>query len=59
MGGKENGGVGGKKGYTYSSSCDFMVHHVRYDHVGSYPAFSWIMNTIQPSLQLAQLPGTS
>jgi len=25
MGGKENGGVGGKKGYIYSSSCD-LIH---------------------------------
>ena len=24
-GGKENGGVGGKKGYIYSSSCDVLV----------------------------------
>ena len=28
MGGKENAGVGGKKGYTYSSSCGFLVHPV-------------------------------
>jgi len=27
-GGKENGGVGGKKGYIYSSSCDFLVQLV-------------------------------
>jgi len=29
MGGKENGGVGGKKGYIYSSSCD-LVHILRF-----------------------------
>jgi len=28
MGGKENGGEGGKKGYIYSSSCDFLVQLV-------------------------------
>jgi len=28
-GGKENGGVGGKKGYIYSSSCD-LVHILRF-----------------------------
>jgi hypothetical protein len=27
-GGKENGGVGGKNGYIYSSSCD-LVHILR------------------------------
>jgi len=25
MGGNENGGVGGKEGYIYWSSCDFLV----------------------------------
>jgi len=28
-GGKENRGVGGKKGYIYSSSCD-LVHILRF-----------------------------
>ena len=28
MGGKENGGVGGKMVYIYSSCCDFLVHLV-------------------------------
>ena len=27
-GGKENGGEGGRKGYIYSSSCDFLVQLV-------------------------------
>jgi hypothetical protein len=29
-GGKDNGGVGGKKGYIYSSSCDliYILHFV-------------------------------
>ena len=30
MGGKENGGVGGKKGYIYSSSGDFLVQLVSF-----------------------------
>ena len=25
MGGKQNGGEGGKMGYIYSNSCDFLV----------------------------------
>ena len=29
MGGKENGGEGGKKGYIYSSSCD-SIHILRF-----------------------------
>jgi len=28
MGGEENGGVGRKKRYIYSSSSDFLVQHV-------------------------------
>ena len=40
-GGKENGGVGRKKGYIYSSSRDFLVHVSRYDNFDSYPAFCW------------------
>jgi hypothetical protein len=28
MGGKQNGGEGGKMGYIYSSSCDFLVQLV-------------------------------
>jgi hypothetical protein len=28
-GGKDNGGVGGKKGYIYSSSCD-LIHILRF-----------------------------
>ena len=29
MGGKDNGGVGGKKGYIYSGSCD-LIHILRF-----------------------------
>ena len=29
MGGKDHGGVSGKKGYIYSSSCDF-IHILRF-----------------------------
>jgi len=57
-GGKENEDVGGKKGYIYPSSCDFLVQHVRYDNFDSYPAFCWLTNTKQPSLHPAQAPGT-
>ena len=32
---KGNGGVGGKKGYIYSSSCNFWVQLVRYDDFDS------------------------
>ena len=39
MGGQENGGVGGKKVYIYSSSCNSLVQLVRYDNFVSYPAF--------------------
>jgi len=38
MGGKEKGGVGGKKGYIYLSSSDFLVQLVRYNDFDSYPA---------------------
>jgi len=58
-GGKENGSLGGKKRYIYSSSCDFLVQLVRYDDFDSYPAFCWLMNIKRPSLHLAQPPGTS
>ena len=30
MGGKKKVGVGGKKGYIYSSSGDFLVQHVSF-----------------------------
>jgi len=55
---KEKWGVGGKKGYIYSSSCEFLVWLVRYDNFDSYPVFWWLMNTNWPSLRLAQSPGT-
>jgi len=58
-GAKKTGGVGGKKGYIYSSSGDFLVQVVRYDAFDSYPAFRWLTNTKQPSLLPAQPPGTS
>jgi len=58
-GGKDNGGVGGKKGYIYSSSYDFLVQLVSYDNFDSYPVFCWLTNTQRPSLQLGQPPGTS
>jgi hypothetical protein len=51
MGGKEKGGVGGNKGYIYSSSGDFLVE-------GSTCEFCWLTNTKRPSLHLAELPGT-
>jgi len=51
-GGKEKGGGGGKKGYIYSSSGDFLVQ-------GSTCQFCWLTNTKRPSLHLAELPGTS
>jgi len=59
MGGKENGGVGGKKGYIYSSSDDLLVQLVRQDTFHSYPAFGWLTNTKRPSHYLAQPPGTT
>ena len=50
-GGKENGGRGGKNGYIYLSSCDFLDQLVRYVNSDSYPAFCSSMNTkiAQPS----------
>ena len=57
-GGKEKGGVGGKKGYIFSSSCDFLVQLVRYDYFDSHPAFCWIMSRTWPSLHLAQPRGS-
>ena len=59
MGGEENGGVGGKKGYIYLSLGDFLVQLVRYDTFDSYPGFCWLTNTKWPSLHHAQPPGTS
>ena len=59
MGGKETGGVGGKKGYIFSSSSDSLVLLARCDTFGSYPAFLWLTNTKRPSIHHAQLPGTS
>ena len=58
-GGKGNETVGGKKGYIYSSSCDFLVLLVRYGNFDSYPAFCWLMNTKQPTFHVARPPGTS
>jgi len=58
-GGKENGSLGGKKGYIYVSSCYFPVQLVRYDNFDSHPAFCWLMNTHRPSLLFAHPPGTS
>jgi len=51
-GGNENGGVGGKKGYIYLSSGDFLVH-------GSTCEFCWLRNTKRRSLHPAAPPGTS
>jgi len=58
-GGTENGGVGGKKGYIYSSSDDFLVQPVKYDPFDSYPEFCWLMNSKRPSHHFVQRPGTS
>ena len=58
-GGREKGGVCGKKGSIYSSSSDFLVQLMRYANFDSYPVFCWLTNTKRPSLHLAQLPGTS
>jgi len=52
MGGKENGGVGGKNEYIYPSSCNFLVQLVRYDNFDSYPAFGWFMNRNSPAFIL-------
>jgi len=57
--GEEYGGVSGKNGCIYSSSCDFLVPLVRYDNFDSYPAFCWLANTKWPSLYLAQPLGIS
>ena len=38
-GGTENGGIGGKKRYIYSSSSDFLVQLVRYETFDSDPGF--------------------
>jgi len=51
-GGKEKAGVGGKQGYIYSSSGDFLVQ-------GSTFELYWLTNTKRPSPHLAELPGTS
>jgi len=56
---KENGGVGGKKGYIYSSAGDFLVQLVRYGNFDSYPVFCWLTQTKRPSLHLAQQQRTS
>jgi len=49
---KLKGGVGGNKGYIYSSSGDFLVQC-------STCEFCCLKNTKRPSLHLAELPGTS
>jgi len=59
MRGKENGGVGGRKGYIYLSSWNFLVQLLRYDNFDSYPAFCWLTDTKWPSLHLVQPTGTS
>jgi len=51
-GGREKGGVGGKKGYIYSTYCDYLVQLVRYDNVDSYPALCWLKNTNGPAFIL-------
>jgi hypothetical protein len=51
-GGKDNGGEGGKKGYIYSSSSDFLVQ-------GSTCEFCWLTNTKWRGLDLAVPPGIS
>jgi len=56
---KQNGAVGGKKGYIYLSFWEFLVQLVRYENFGSYPALCWLMNTKWPSLHLAHPQGTS
>jgi len=49
---KEKGDVGGKKGYIYSSSGDFLDQ-------GSTSEFCWLRNTKRRSLRLATPPLTS
>jgi hypothetical protein len=50
-GGKDNGGVGAKMGYIYSSSGDFLVQ-------GSTCEFCWLINTKWRIVHLAATPGT-
>jgi hypothetical protein len=52
MGGEEKGDVGGKKGYIYLSSGDFLVQGLTWE-------FRWLRNTKGHSLHLAAPPGTS
>ena len=58
-GGKEKGGVGGKQGYIYSTSGDFLVQLVRYDTFDSYPLFCLLTNTKPLGLRPAQPPASS
>jgi len=58
-GGQQNGGVGGKQGFMYWSSCDFLIQLVRNASFGSCPVFCGLMNAKRPSLHHAQPPGTS
>jgi len=57
--GKENGSLGGKEGYIYSSSCNSLIQLARHENFESYPAFHWLMNKTQPSIHLAEPPATS
>jgi len=57
--GRENGGVGRKKGYICLSFCDFLVQLVTYDSFHSYSAFCWLRNIKRPSLHHTKPPGTS
>jgi len=59
MGGTDKGSVGGKKGYIYPSSGDFLVQLVRHDTFDSYSVFCWLMNTKRPSCHFTQPPGAS
>jgi hypothetical protein len=59
IGAKEKQGVGGTKEYIHSSSGDNLVQLVRYDNCDSFPAFCWLTNTKQPSLQLIHPLDTS
>jgi len=59
MGGKEQQGVGGMKGYIYSSSCDFLVQLLGYNDCDAYPTFCYLTYRKWPSLHLAQPTGTS
>ena len=52
------GGVGGKKGYIYLSSSDFLVQFGRYDNFYSHSKFCRLTNTRRPSLFLGQQSGT-